>query len=207
MADGASGGAGLAQRPETAPRIGGRLFQSRHCERCRFQNSVLTLNSEAGSDGFNIPGLHVADQLGTLLAPLAGAFTLAADVSLASLAKFDAAGLFVMAGNHRLKFGVEEYGAGKKIVSVHSAPYSDEANGVDVGDAPMRLFVSRRADVFSCYVRTADARVAFHRAVYVEGCPDEVLAGFCVQSPFSAGAAGRFTGIEISSEAMEHIRE
>ncbi|MGC0151608.1 DUF1349 domain-containing protein [Chromobacterium vaccinii] len=199
MADGASG-------IDAALRIGGHLFEARRAQ-CRFEGEALTMESEADSDGFNIPGLHVADRLGVLLAPLAGAFTLAADVSLSSRGKFDAAGLFVAAGEHRLKFGVEEYGSGKKIVSVHSAPYSDEANGIDVGNEPVRLFVSRSADVFSCYVRGADGAILFHRAFYVDGCPDEALAGFCVQSPFSAGAEGRFADIGISPEPMAHVRE
>ncbi|WP_239690925.1 DUF1349 domain-containing protein [Chromobacterium sphagni] len=200
-------GVEMARRPATAPRICGLSFEARRCASLQYRDGALSLGSEPGSDGFNIPGLHQADRLGTALAPMAGPFTLAADVSVASQGKFDAAGLFIEAAGHRLKFGVEEYGAGKKLVSVHSAPYSDEANGIDVGDAPVRLFVTRSANVFSCYSRASDGRIAFHRAFYVEACPDEVRIGFCVQSPFSEGAEGRFADISISDAGMEPIRE
>lgn len=207
MADGAASDVGGRARPRPVLCLAGRLFQTRHCARCRFDDEELTLDSEPGSDGFDIPGLHTVDRLGTLLAPVAGEFTLAANAGLSARAKFDAAGLFVEAGTHRLKFGVEAYGEGRKIVSVHSAPYSDEANGIDVGEAPVRLFVSRSADVFSCYLRTPAGRIVFHRAFHVAGCPGEVQAGFFVQSPFSDGSAGRFADIALAAGAMAHLRE
>lgn len=208
MAESATDAATTVPPAPAALRVAGHLFQPRHCAACRFELTALRLDSEAGSDGFDIPGLHTADRLGTLLAPVSGPFTLAADARLAHRAKFDAAGLYVEAGIHRLKFGIEDYGAVRRIVSVHSAPYSDECNGIALGaDVPVRLYLSRSGQVFSCYLRAADGRVQFHRAFHVDACPSQVQVGFCVQSPFSAGASGRFTDITLSPEAMPHRRE
>ncbi|KMN49171.1 hypothetical protein VL04_03445 [Chromobacterium violaceum] len=188
-------------------RICGLSFEARGCVSSQYRDGVLLLAGGPGSDGFNIPGLHQADRLGTLLAEVAGPFTLSAQVEVASRDKFDAAGLFIDTGKHRMKFGVEDYGAGgKKLVSVHSAPYSDEANGIDVGAGSVRLFVTRNENVFSCYFRTRDGRTAFHRAFYAEGCPDLIRIGFCVQAPFSEGAQGRFAEIAFSDTGMEHSR-
>lgn len=194
-------------QPESALHINDYVFDTRHGVKCQYQDSVLTMISEPGSDGFNIPGLHVVDRLGTLLTPILGEFALGADVRLFSQAKFDAAGLFIEAGHHWLKFGIEEYGTSKKIVSVHSSPYSDEVNGIDVMDTPIRLFISRSADVFSCYLEDRDGKVVFHRTFYVSDCPAEVRVGFCVQSPFSGGAQGQFTRIAMLPQSMGHIRE
>ncbi|MBA8736058.1 DUF1349 domain-containing protein [Chromobacterium violaceum] len=197
----------MARHQETALRICGLSFEARGCVSSQYRDGVLLLAGGPGSDGFNIPGLHQADRLGTLLAEVAGPFTLSAQVEVASRDKFDAAGLFIDTGKHRMKFGVEDYGAGgKKLVSVHSAPYSDEANGIDVGAGSVGLFVTRNENVFSCYFRTRDGRTAFHRAFYAEGCPDLIRIGFCVQAPFSEGAQGRFAEIAFSDTGMEHSR-
>lgn len=197
----------LQESPNTVLRISDRVFGAGHCAQIRYAGSVLKMQSEPRSDSFNIPGLHTVDNLGTLLTSVTGEFALGADIKLFSLAKFDAAGLFLEVGLHKLKFGVEEYGSNKKIVSVHSSPYSDEVNGIDVNDDPVRMFVSRSGDVFSCYLTGTEGGVVFHRAFYVSNCPDEVRVGFCVQSPFSEGAVGEFSRIELTSQSMGLIRE
>ncbi|PNG35779.1 DUF1349 domain-containing protein [Pseudomonas protegens] len=197
----------LREDPNSVLRISDRVFGAEHCAQLRYVAPVLKLRSEPGSDSFNIPGLHTVDSLGTLLTSVTGEFALGADIKLFSLAKFDAAGLFLHVGLHKLKFGVEEYGSNKKIVSVHSSPYSDEVNGIEVNDEPVRLFISRSGDVFSCYLSGSEGAVVFHRAFYVSNCPDEVRVGFSVQSPFSEGAVGEFSRIEISSQSMGLIRE
>lgn len=183
-----------------------REFTVSQCAHAEAKGGVLHLCAEPESDLFNIPGVHVKNNMGTVCCTLSGDFSLAADVKVKSAGKFDAAGLFLQIAEQKFKYVIENYLSDYKLVSVRLSPFSDEVNGQGFEQPNLRLFVSRKGPVVSFYYRNNEA-LRFHRAIYLQDAPSECEVGFAVQAPFSSGAEAWINNIEITDHAMEDIRE
>lgn len=184
-----------------------RDFIATDCARAEFKDSALCMQANPHSDLFNIPDIHVADNLGKVTSQIRGDFTLAADVLVESAEKFDAAGLYLRAGTQACKYVIENYVNTFKLVSVQLSPFSDEANGQGFDEPSLRLILTRKGQVFSFYYMHRQ-KLAFHRAIYMNDAPAECEIGFAVQAPFSSNVAAKVSNIEVHDYAIEDdIRE
>ena len=129
---------------------------------------------------------------------VAGDFTAATHVA-AHLVRFgDAAALTVRAGPDRwAKLCVERGPTGDvSIVSVVTAPWSDDANG-ELLDQPARyLRITRKGEVLGMH-HSADGKLwRFVRACYLD-LPPTVMVGVHAQAPFGEGCRATFRVLQL----------
>lgn len=178
------------------------------CSQYKCVNDCISFSCESGQDEFNMPGLHSASSLAYTSLKVAGDFAFSAECKIIGVEKFDAAGIYLITQDSKVKFGVERYKENDyRIVTVRSNPFSDETNGSVFGSSYSSLILTRSKNIFSFYSEN-NGRLRFERAFAVNEVPIQVSIGLFVQSPFSkSGARAVFNHLKFTRTPFEHIRE
>lgn len=183
-------------------------FVPMNCLEYKYDNSRISFRCEAGQDEFNIPGLHTSSSLAYTTVTLDGDFTFCAECRIAGTEQFDGAGIYLHTQDSTVKFGLERYKENDyRIVTVRSAPLSDEANGSAISSPFWNLVLTRCKNVFSCYSQH-NKQLRFERAFAIKRVPIQVAVGLFLQSPFSkSGAKAVFDNVRLARTSLGHIRE
>jgi len=183
-------------------------FVPMNCSEYEYDHTCISFRCEAGQDEFNIPGLHTCSSLAYATLDIDGDFTFCAECKIIGTAKFDGAGIYLRTQDSTVKFGVERYKENDyRIVTVRSAPLSDEANGSAINSPFLDLVLTRRSDVFSCYSQH-NKQLRFERAFAIKRPPVRASVGLFLQSPFShSGAKAVFDNLRLAHTSLEDIRE
>jgi len=118
--------------------------------------------------------------------PPAGDFTLEAQVALDGDGLFDAAGLFVHAGDdHWAKLALELTGAGPTIVSVVTQTTSDDCNSTVLAQKSVRLRIARLGEAIAFHADEGAGRWELVRVFRLRGGSPRV--GLACQAPTGDG--------------------
>ena len=173
----------------------------------RFDDGTLSVVPEAETDFFRPLGRQTRDNAGLLYAQVAGDFTAKTRVS-ADLADFgDAAAITVRVDEkHWAKLCVERSPVGEvSIVSVVTAPWSDDANNELLEKAEAFLRLTRQGNVFGMHYSLDGRRWRFVRTFALE-LPEQVMLGVHAQAPFQDGCRAAFSFLDISPEPVADFR-
>jgi regulation of enolase protein 1 (concanavalin A-like superfamily) len=139
-------------------------------------------------------------------APPAGDFTLEAHVALDGDDLFDAAGLFVHAGDdHWAKLALEVTGTGPTIVSVVTDTTSDDCNSTVLARKSVRLRVARLGEAIAFHADEGAGRWELVRVFRLGGGSARV--GVVCQAPTGAGCTGAFDAIAFEPRSLADIRD
>ena len=168
---------------------------------------VLSITPEVGTDFFRPIDGTPFDNAGLLYTEMSGDFTVVTQVDAHLVGFGDAAAITVRASPDRwAKLCVERSPSGEvSIVTVVTAPWSDDANG-ELLDRPARyLRLTRKDDVLGMH-HSADGRVwRFVRACYID-LPGTVMVGVHAQAPFGEGCHATFRFLHARPAAVRDFR-
>ena len=171
-------------------------------------DGALTIDAGPRTDWFIDPGTGVSTRSApALLMPAPGTWQLAAFVSAAHRATFDAGVVFVYAGAETwAKLCLERSPQGDvMVVSVATRGVSDDCNSLSVDDRGLHLRVSRleTAFAFHCSDDGTEWRLVRYFGL---GAVEEVEVGFIAQSPTGEGCTATFRQITFRPELLTDLR-
>jgi len=168
---------------------------------------ALTVTPSAGTDFFRPTDAPPFDNAGLLYTEMPNDFTAVTQVDAHLIGFGDAAAITVRASADRwAKLCVERSPLGAvSILSVVTAPWSDDANG-ELLDRPARyLRITRRDDLLGMR-HSADGRVwRFVRACHLD-LPRTVMVGVPAQAPFADGCQAPFRLLYVRPEPVLDFR-
>ncbi|MDC0357861.1 DUF1349 domain-containing protein [Oligoflexia bacterium] len=182
-------------------------FVAQNCKYFKVNDDKISLACSAGQDDFNIPTLHSVSNIAYIGRDVVENFTFQASCQLHGTAKFDAAGIYLIIGGCRVKFGIENYGESNyRIVAVRTTSLSDESSGSIIDSSSIDLIATRESGIFSFYSK-CDSKIRFERAFAIDSNISTIKAGLFVQSPFSEnGACADYKNISLTDQAFGHVR-
>ena len=173
----------------------------------RLAEGELSVTPEAGTDFFRPVGDPPFDNAGLLYTEASGDFTAVTHAEAHLVGFGDAAAITVRAGSDRwAKLCIERSPLGEvSIVSVVTAPWSDDANS-ELLDRPARyLRITRRGDLLGMH-HSADGELwRFVRACHLE-LPGTVMVGVHAQAPFVGGSQATFRLLYVRPEPVQDFR-
>jgi regulation of enolase protein 1 (concanavalin A-like superfamily) len=137
-----------------------------------------------------------------------GDFTLSAEVETIGSADYDAVFLMVRESEDRwIKLAVE-LGVDRNynVVSVITAPWSDDANGELLSTGKCWLRITRKDDFWGLHYSTDGLKWRFVRAFGL-GLGKNVMIGFGIQAPVGADCSGKVTAITLSDKSVVNFRD
>jgi uncharacterized protein len=167
----------------------------------------LSLEPQAKTDFFRSREQQARDDACMLYVPVQGDFTLSAHVA-AHLVDFgDAAGLMVRgAPDCWAKLCVERSPVGEvAIVSVVTAPDSDDANGELLARPEAYLRLTRRGDLFGMHCSAHGDRWRFVRA-FTLSAAKQLTVGLHAQAPFSGGCRATCDFLRLQDAGIADFR-
>ncbi|NEA69000.1 DUF1349 domain-containing protein [Streptomyces sp. SID12488] len=170
----------------------------------------LTVTAPGGSDLYRMPGVREIDALVHASRPVEGDFTLSVRAEVrpdGGTGRFaDAGGVLVTTADGWAKFCVERAPSGDwTLVTVVSAPYSDEAAGPVLDGPRAELTVVREGRRAALLHRPdPEGEPRFVRTFTVPEGPLRV--GLFAQAPFSASCTAVFDGVRLDPEPLRDRR-
>ena len=160
----------------------------------------LSFSASRATDLFHVPGIREIDTAVALLLSQAGSFTLRARVQVAGRKFADAGGLLLRGdAGQWLKVCVElDRRACWSLVTVATAPISDEARGPFLTDGAAWLLLSREDTRLLVLYSLDGVTWEFARTMHMS-LPSSVNVGVFGQAPFSDGCQLKFSDVEISA--------
>ncbi|MBB1242614.1 DUF1349 domain-containing protein [Streptomyces durbertensis] len=175
---------------------------------CALTDGALEITAPGRSDLYSLPGSHVAANLPLLQRTVEGDFTVWTRVTVRQGSSFaDAGGLSLHGAGQWLKVCVERgRDGGWSIVTVVSAPHSDEAAGPALATPAADLLLTRQGR--RCAVRMrADAAEPWRVVRTFHGPPESRLRlGLFAQAPFSESASAVFEPVRLAATALADRR-
>ena len=191
---------------------------------CRVLSGALTLTAAGGTDMFIDPGAGSAPNGGAAAAgpgqsdevpdagrlmglPLAGDFTLSAQVSVAFASMYDAGVLLLHATERRWAKLCFEYSPQLRptAVTVVTRGTSDDCNSFEVDGGTLWLRITRSGAAWAFHASTDGAWWRLLR--YFTLGLELVRVGFLAQSPTGAGCAATFDHITFRPGAPGNLRD
>ncbi|MBB1253296.1 DUF1349 domain-containing protein [Streptomyces sp. OF3] len=168
----------------------------------------LEITAPGHSDLYSLPGSHEVANLPLLQRAVHGDFTAWTRVTVRRGSSFaDAGGLALHGAEHWLKVCVERgRDGGWSIVTVVSAPHSDEAAGPALVTPAADLLITRQGRRCAVRVR-ADATEPWRVVRTFHGPPETRLRlGLFAQAPFSESASATFEPVRLAATALADRR-
>ena len=167
----------------------------------------LTVEPRAHTDFFRSPEQPTRDDASLLRVLVQGDFTLSARVAVHLVGFGDAVGLMLRLGpDCWAKLCVERSPVGEvAIVSVVTAPWSDDANGELLSRPEAYLRLTRRGDQIGMHYSVHGDRWRFVRAFTLGGA-QAVDVGLHAQAPFAGGCRGTCDFLRLDGTAVADFR-
>jgi uncharacterized protein len=167
----------------------------------------LHMEPTACTDFFRPPDQDANDGACLLYTAVRGDFTLSARVAVHLKGFGDAGGLVLRAQpDCWAKLCVERSPAGEVgVVSVVTAPFSDDANSELLDRPEAHLRITRKGRLFGMHYSVDGDRWRFVRAFAMD-VPEELMVGAHAQAPFTGGCRADIDFLQLQHTAVQDFR-
>lgn len=180
--------------------------------RIEIKDDAATIHANGQTDWFFRPdgsgrrSSHVPKLIRRGTAPIV---SLSARVQVDFASRFDAGALFVAVDEDNWAKIAYEYSAAREptVVTVVTRSTSDDADGVTRSGEPINLRVYTDGHVIALHCSDDGKRWRFVRLFTLPGVDRRpIVIGFGAQSPTGAGVSATFSGIKVSYDKIDDLR-